>query len=328
MREGQMSVRVRQRGFTLIELLVVTAIIALLIAMLLPAVQQAREAAKRAHCRNNLKQLGVALHNYHDQFNILPPGVINPGVQARAAFPYTMDCVNQCRNIPFTLLILPQLEQLPLYNKINFSQPVGSAQRSGTGPATNQGALFEDTRLTIFQCPSDVPFAEPNNVAGQGSFAMTNGRRASYWFPVVERLEDRVDNVGAMYAQDPSDCKPIFGINGAARITDIKDGATNTFMLVETPFKKNSTTYGPFYTHWSHTSGVEINNPANPMNGKMGCGGGGSGCPMAWGFGSAHDGGMHALRADGSVLFLSENTLFSLLQSLTTMGKGEVVGEL
>jgi prepilin-type N-terminal cleavage/methylation domain-containing protein len=125
----------QRRGFTLIELLVVIAIIAVLIALLLPAVQQAREAARRSSCKNNLKQFGLALHNYHEIYNVFPPGAINPGVHSDATrAPYSVDCATECRNITGYLLLLPQLDQQPLYDQINFSLPLGQAQRSGGGP--------------------------------------------------------------------------------------------------------------------------------------------------------------------------------------------------
>jgi prepilin-type N-terminal cleavage/methylation domain-containing protein len=317
----------RLRGFTLIELLVVIAIIAILIALLLPAVQQAREAARRTQCRNNLKQLGLALHNYHDTHNIFPPGAINPGTQVSTNLPYTSDCANQCRNIPFTLLLLPYIDQTPLYNQINFSLPMGQAQRSGTGPSTNQGALFLSVSSAAFQCPSDVPYSDPYNNAGSTAYSITNGRRSSYWFPTHDRLEDQ----NAFYRNyiplsNPQN-KVMFGINGAALMRDIVDGTTNTMMLSETPFKKNSIGYGPFWNAWNYTSGVEVGPGKQVINDKNGCGGGPGGCPRAWGAGSMHDGGMHITLADGSSRFISQNIDINLLLALVTVGRREVLGE-
>lgn len=317
--------RRRLRGFTLIELLVVIAIIAILIALLLPAVQQAREAARRTQCRNNMKQLGLALHNYHDTHNIFPPGVVNPGTQTSSNLPYTSDCVNQCRNIPFTLLLLPYIDQAPLYNQINFSLPMSRAQRSGTGPATDQGALFANVSSAAFQCPSDVPYSDPYTLAGNTHYGITNGRRSSYWFPAFDRLEDR----NAFYRGDASVNKAMFGINGAALIRDVVDGTTNTMMLCETPFRKNAVQYGPFWNAWNYTSGVELGAGRQVINNKAAptCGGAPNTCPYAWGAGSLHDGGMHITLADGSSRFISQNIDVNLLLALVTIGKRETVGD-
>ena len=113
-------------------------------------------------------------------------------------------------------------------------------------------------------------------------------------------------------------------INGAARIADITDGTTNTMALVETPFKKNSTSYGPYWTTWVYT---QAPNPVGNINRKTGCGGGGSGCPTAWGAGSAHDGGLHIGMADGSVRFLSENINSSIVSWLCNIADGNVISE-
>jgi prepilin-type processing-associated H-X9-DG protein len=116
----------------------------------------------------------------------------------------------------------------------------------------------------------------------------------------------------------------MFGINGAATLTDVKDGTSNTMMLSETPFKKNYVGYGPFWNGWNYTSGVVfgqvINNKATPCGVTQVC-------PYAWGAGSAHPGGMHYARADGSVAWISENVANVIVQSLVTIGGAELLGE-
>src|SRR4051794_21890252 len=122
----------RRRGFTLIELLVVIAIIAVLIALLLPAVQAAREAARRAQCVNNLKQIGLALHNYHDTVGSFPPG-------GQSAPSYAGTWFNWLTSI------LPQIEQMPLYNATNFSRQIYQAENT----------TVSLTMITAYLCPSD-----------------------------------------------------------------------------------------------------------------------------------------------------------------------------
>jgi len=116
--------RTSRRGFTLIELLVVIAIIAVLIALLLPAVQAAREAARRAQCVNNLKQLGLAVHNYLSSNNVLPLGDLYPSGsnQATTTTPVIRGNGSNTYTYGWTLSILPQMEQQPLFNAVNFSK--------------------------------------------------------------------------------------------------------------------------------------------------------------------------------------------------------------
>ncbi|HEU5118030.1 MAG TPA: DUF1559 domain-containing protein, partial [Isosphaeraceae bacterium] len=130
----------RIRGFTLIELLVVIAIIGVLIALLLPAVQAAREAARRAQCTNNMKQLGLSMHNYHDTMGSFPIGRTGSGY----SYP---GCPNTNRRT-WALSIMPYLELASVFNAVNFSQPFYDA--------SNRTAVM--TSISVYQCPSD-----PNN---------------------------------------------------------------------------------------------------------------------------------------------------------------------
>src|SRR3712207_3603058 len=139
-----------RRGFTLIELLVVIAIIGVLIALLLPAVQSAREAARRAQCTNNLKQIGIAIHNYHDANNAVPPiGVFNfnnmPG-----------DSNPNAQEFPMIPRVLPFLEQQPLYNAINWFHTAETPNNANATPATNwPNTTVAATQLNAILCPSD-----------------------------------------------------------------------------------------------------------------------------------------------------------------------------
>src|SRR5687768_14879280 len=147
----------RRRGFTLIELLVVIAIIAALIALLLPAVQQAREAARRSQCKNNLKQIGLGLHNYHDTHRTFPPALISSGRYANSTYAPVL-------NTTGWVLILPYIDQAPMYNKYNFnvpssiSNPLGGRPLAGGASTSDANKPIYSTKLEVYNCPSD-----PNN---------------------------------------------------------------------------------------------------------------------------------------------------------------------
>ena len=128
----------RTTGFTLIELLVVIAIIAILIALLLPAVQQAREAARRSTCQNNLKQMGIAMHNYHDVVQVFPPGVIHS---------LTNDPMGIGTGWSWGTFLLPYIDQAPIFNQLNTQRPIDPTNAT-------QLSLIR-TIIPVYNCPSD-----------------------------------------------------------------------------------------------------------------------------------------------------------------------------
>ena len=137
----------QKRGFTFVEMLVVLGVIAIAVAVLMPAIQQARQDVRRVQCKNNLKQLGLALHNYHDTYNLFPPGWVSkggePGLGARTGW---------------QTAILPYIDQAPLYNQINFNEPPHEAD--GTPKK-----LFQ-TVIRAYRCPID-PTPDLNPLRGQ-----------------------------------------------------------------------------------------------------------------------------------------------------------------
>ncbi len=199
------------RGFTLIELLVVIAIIAVLIALLLPAVQAAREAARRAQCVNNLKQIGLALHNYHDALLVFPPGYL-------AAKPYTDGETDTSPGWSWGAMILPQLEQAPLYAAMNVMLPIQA-------PANT---TVIQTSVKTFVCPSDqitIPTFPIQDGTGNTLATVTP---SSYAASVGDDASDTATGLN-----NDGLARGVFYRNSATRIAGVTDGTSQTILVEE-----------------------------------------------------------------------------------------------
>lgn len=318
-----------RRGFTLIELLVVISIIAVLIGLLLPAVQAAREAARRIQCVNNLKQVGLALHNYHDALGAFPMGYAARGKFVDGA-------TDTAPGWGWATMILPQIEQTPIYNAVNFILPVDAAQNSTVVLSS----------LTAYVCPSDItngPFAVLDSTTPGAALATMTP--SSYVASVGNDFTDTAKGLnndglgnGVMFR------------NSSIRIASITDGTSQTIMVGERA--------------WANAKGVWAGVVANgttrrgamnrcPSNGALFYSA--AALVQAHGhllntdtdqdgglddFSSLHPGGANFVFADGSVRFIktvlrdsgvnsSGGTVYSptslLLQALTTRSGGEVL---
>ncbi|EAQ82497.1 DUF1559 family PulG-like putative transporter [Blastopirellula marina] len=325
------NVRTNSFGFTLVELLVVIAIIGVLIALLLPAVQQAREAARRMQCTNNLKQHGLALHNYHDTHKAFPPATINPGCRDCDDIT-TGNWDGNVRNTTFQLMILPFLEQGNLYDKIDFRYPVGlSAHADMTDPvaadATNNMNAIKDVHLDVFACPSDPGDLPGTNTSSSDHYYTTKYSRTSYGV-ITQGWDDNSHNPNLLWGSsaNTSNLRPAFGTNGSSKIRDIIDGTSNSLLLCETRMTKSSTNYGPYWGTWTNTYWLKMTSGINStyVDTTTGID---SKKPYAWTPGSHHPGGCNSLFADASVHFLSETADSNTLYNLAKIADGNVLGE-
>jgi prepilin-type N-terminal cleavage/methylation domain-containing protein/prepilin-type processing-associated H-X9-DG protein len=222
------------RGFTLIELLVVISIIAVLIALLLPAVQAAREAARRAQCSNNLKQLGLAAHNYVDSNGTFPMGY------PLYVFPLRDPTEYSNNHSPFVAL-LPQMDQQPLFNAVNFPANIGD----------EANATIQATALNTLWCPSDPRVSQTDTMEGWGNgsppMTVTHSSYAGcsgFWFHATEQI-NTTPSLATLVAQDNG----VFRVNSVSTMAAIGDGTSNTFLFGERALSTLNTA-NALHWHW------------------------------------------------------------------------------
>ncbi len=230
--------RLSLHGFTLVELLVVIAIIGILIALLLPAVQAAREAARRAQCQNNLKQIGLALHNYHNTHKIFPP--------SSTWIPETADNIQTANNrnlrANWVILILPFLEQQPLYEKFDLNKPIPDDTDTVVGGVVKNNRVARGTQLSVMMCPSD-PYNRNlfNGSASSSTNQMGDGwARGNYAANAALGFMTATWHSGVSSAafsssqgwQSPT-TRGVMGANTSLSIEEIRDGTSNTVLVAE-----------------------------------------------------------------------------------------------
>ena len=321
-----MTVAVRRTArprsaFTLIELLVVIAIIAVLIALLLPAVQQAREAARRTQCKNHLKQLGLALHNYHDTFNRFPSGYVQ----------VDLNNANTHLRHGWGAMILPYLDQTPLYTTLIFTQDgpeaawrnelaawkcpsdpdvlglaswdsstAGSCGGTPTVPLTSCNGADLATCTAVLGCTWTPTTSTSNQFAAKASYIATYGH---------EQLSSTVKGKGVFFG------------NSGLGIRDMSDGTSNTFVTGERNLKFGQAVWAG--VHFATSGGGNVGNGKFVLGDAYAA----PNAAVATGFGSRHTGGCHILMGDGSVRFISENVNLATWQALSQCSDGLVVGE-
>ncbi len=299
-------------GFTLIELLVVIAIIGILIALLLPAVQQAREAARIASCSNNLKQMGMAVHAYHEAMGAFPPGGITEA-----------PCCETKSGICWSISILPFMEQLALFERYDSS-------------AFNESPVnkfVREAQMPVYRCPSedgtqdlDIPESGPGGTWGanllyrRGSYRAVNGSAGSHiqWWDSHNNTQLPYGWRGIMHS---------VGTNGRTteRTADVKDGLSNTLMIGEmATYTHQSRRTFWCYTYTSYCNSSAFRHSATLLSDYDLCVQAvGNANPCKRGWGSYHPNGLQFVAGDGSVHFVSRRIDMYLFCALATIDGAE-----
>lgn len=333
---------IRRRGFTLIELLVVIAIIAVLIALLLPAVQQAREAARRSQCKNNLKQMGLATHNYHDTFRTFPIG--------------TRHSLSTAPN--WRVPLFPFLDQAPAYNKLLFTDSFNGISSTGT-PTTNNQLVLAPLFLTVYKCPSSTL----NDRVGSNNqllYQITSyvGIAGAYPDPAGRTTGFICEST--TYGSNQYAKTGLLTYNESITTAQCTDGLSNTIMVGEQSanvgLNRNVDPRNTYYGGWAGSAFNAAGTANKPVD-AWPCPGGtaaldifslgvttvryqnnyraaaslpaGARNPYDTNMilSSAHTGGIHVLMGDGAVRFVSDSLNFTVFQQLSVRDDGLVVSE-
>jgi prepilin-type N-terminal cleavage/methylation domain-containing protein len=328
----------RRSGFTLIELLVVIAIIAVLIALLLPAVQQAREAARRTQCKNNLKQIGLAMHNYHDLYNQFPPGSVHDYDQMLS----TSSGSGTYAGWGWAAFILPQIDQATTFNQLGVNTQTLDALL--VNPATR--ALM-NTKIPAYRCPSDTapdlnslrPYYN-NKYGGDGTQTSPGTLGATANYVANHGTNWTVESQYFLTGQDPFG---VFWTDSTIGLRGLTDGSSNTILVGERDWSDWAAVWhGPRNYNGHGNWGIRMNVGTFivPLNAPPQVASASTDTTDQEGFSSQHVGGAHFLLADGSVRFISQNINFDttpinagtiqmrgVYQLLSQRADGQVVGD-
>ena len=328
-----------RRGFTLIELLVTIGIIALLISLLLPAVQMARESSRRAQCSNNLRQIGLAFHSYHDLYKQFPPTYVAIRNSRLPVFIGVRGDYDDANFHTYGEFLLPQLDQAPLFNQIDFHAPYFSPMDLspiGLPNYTSNNRAATATPLSVFLCPSSPRATNPHDYTwpdlglpiscryGGTDYGPSNG---------VMRGTELMRLANPSLAANPSaTAVPGDGImtnnHPSNGLRDAIDGASSTALMWEIAGRPDVWERGKKNPDQQTAGGgwTEVLNAENWFGGTGPCA---INCSnqVETGVYSFHTGGVNVLLCDGSARFLSENTSASIFVGLVTYRGAETLGE-